>query len=234
MTTETLAPERAATRDAVPFGGYAAVVGAAALAACNGLTNWVLSQQTYETTADMLEMIAANRTVMLVADALGLLAAILLVPGIWAVTQQLRQRTPVLAGIGGWLAASGYVAFMVLVVEGQVAMAVVDSGGDPSTYVDALDNHTSIVQLMVYVVFGIGGLLGPLVLGVAMLRQRDVYPAWAGAALVASPLVRMGGLALGVHVLPAVASLLMAAAFAVVLLRRAAPAPAADAGSPGA
>ena len=220
MTTETLTPERATTRDAVPLGAFAAVAGAVVLAACNALTNWVLSQQTFETSDDLLEMIDANRSVMLVADALGLLAAILLVPGIWAVTQRLRQRTPVLAGIGGWLAASGYVAFLVLVVEGQVAMAVVDSGGDRSTYVDAMDNHGSLVQLMIYVVFGIGGLLGPLVLGVAMLRQRDTYATWAGAALVASPVVRMGGLALGVHVLPAVASLMMAVAFAVVLLRR--------------
>ncbi|RYB96707.1 hypothetical protein EUA06_03870 [Nocardioides glacieisoli] len=220
MTTETLAPAPVAARDTVPFGASAAIGGALALAACNALTNWVLSQQTYETTDDMLEMIAANRTVMLVADGLGFLAALLLVPGIWAVTQVLRERTPVLAGIGGWLAASGYVGFMVLVIEGQVALAVVEAGGDPGTYVDAMDNHGSLVQLAIYVVFGIGGLLGPLVLGIAMLRQRDHYPAWAGIALVLSPVVRMGGLALGIHVMPAVASLLMALAFAVVMLRR--------------
>lgn len=223
MTTETtspIAPERTLIRDAVPFGAFAAVVGSVVLAACNALTNWVLSQQTYETTDDLLEMIAANRAVMAVADGLGLLAALLLVPGIWAVTQQLRQRAPVLAGIGGWLAASGYVGFMVLVIEGQVATAIVETGGNPSTYVDAMDNHTTLVQLAIYVVFGVGGLLGPLVLGVAMLRQRDTYPVWAGVALVVSPVVRMGGLALGIHVMPALASLLMAAAFAVVMLRR--------------
>lgn len=223
MTTETtspIAPERTLIRDAVPLGAFAAVVGSVVLAACNGLTNWVLSQQTYETTDDLLEMIAANRAVMAVADGLGLLAALLLVPGIWAVTQQLRQRAPVLAGIGGWLGASGYVGFMVLVIEGQVATAIVETGGNPSTYVDAMDNHTTLVQLAIYVVFGVGGLLGPLVLGVAMLRQRDTYPVWAGVALVVSPVVRMGGLALGIHVMPALASLLMAAAFAVVMLHR--------------
>lgn len=220
MTTETLAPERSLTRDAVPLGAFAAVGGAVALAACNALTNWVLSQQTYETTDDLLEIIAAHRTVLAAADGLGLVAALLLVPGIWAVTQQLRQRTPVIAGIGGWLAASGYVGFMVLVIEGQVATAVVEAGGNPATYVDAMDNHTTLVQLAIYVVFGIGGLLGPLVLGIAMLRQRDTCPTWAGVALVASPVVRMGGLALGLHALPAVASLMMAAAFAAVVLRR--------------
>lgn len=74
--------------------------------------------------------------------------------------------------------------------------------------------------MMVYAVFGIGGLLGPLVLGVAMLRQRDAYPLWAGLALAASPVVRMGSLALAIHALPAIASLMMAVAFAVVVRRR--------------
>lgn len=223
MTTDTTLstpPERTETRGSVPFGGAAAVVGAVALAGANALFNWVQAQETYETTADYLAMIEGHRTVWLWGDALGLLAALLLVPGIWAVSHRLRRRTPVLAGIGGWLAASGYVGFMVLVVEGQIAMAVVDSGGDPATYVDAIDNHAGVVQMMVYAVFGIGGLLGPLVLGVAMMRQRDAYPLWAGLALAASPVVRMGGLALAIHALPAVASLMMAVAFAVVVRRR--------------
>lgn len=53
-----------------------------------------------------------------------------------------------------------------------------------------------------------------------MLRQRDAYPLWAGLALAASPVVRMGGLALAIHALPAIASLMMAVAFAVVVRRR--------------
>lgn len=220
MTTDTLAPEPVATRDAVPLGAVAAVGGAVVLAACNAITNWVLSQETYETSADLLAMIEEHRELMLLADGLGLLAAILLVPGAWAVAHVLRGRSPVLGAIGGWLTSAGYVAFMVLVVEGQVAMAVVDSGGDRATYVDAMDNHTTLVQLAVYVVFGIGGLLGPLVLGIAMLRQRDTYPVWAGLALLVSPAVRMGGLALGIHAMPALASLLMAVAFATVVVRR--------------
>lgn len=167
-----------------------------------------------------MQIIAAHRTAAVVSDGLMLLAVILLVPGIWAVAHRLRERSPIIAGLGGWLTASGYVASLILAIEGQVMLAVVDSGGNPATYIDAADNHTTPVQLLTYVVFGIGGLLGPLVLGIAMLRQRDVYPIWAGAALVASPVVRMGGLALGLHALPSVASLLMGLAFAVVMLRR--------------
>lgn len=223
MPTETT-PAPASTHptlpDAVPLGASAAISGCVLLALVNGLANWMLTQETYETTADYLEIIEAHRTVAVASDGLALLAALLLVPGIWAVAYRLRERSPVLAGIGGWLAGSGYVAFMVLVIEGQVAMAVVDSGGDPSTFIDAADNHTTSVQLVTYVVFGIGGLLGPTVLGIAMLRQRDAYPWWAGAALVASPVVRMGGLTVGLHVLPSVASLMMGLAFAVVMLRR--------------
>ncbi|WP_431844067.1 hypothetical protein [Calidifontibacter indicus] len=223
MTTETTpasAPARPPIRDAVPFATFAAVGGCVVLALVNGLANWMLTQETLETTADYLKIIDAHRTVALVSDGLGLLAVILLVPGIWAVAHRLRERSPIIAGLGGWLAASGYVAFMVLVIEGQIMMAVVDSGGDPATYIDAADNHTTFVQLLIYFVFGIGGLVGPLLLGVAMLRQRDRYPVWAGAALIASPVVRIGGLALGLHMLPSVASLMMGLAFAMVMLRR--------------
>lgn len=220
MSTSTEAPERVTPRDAVPGAAVAAVGGALVLALCNGLSNWVLSRGEYQTTEDYLGLVADERSVMLVADAAGLLAALLLVPGCWAVAHRLRAASPVLAGVGGWLSASGYVCFMVLVVEGQVALAVIDSGGDPATYLDALDNHTTVVQLAIYVVFGIGGLLGPLVLGIAALRQRDSYPAWAGVSLVASPLVRMVGLVLGLHALPSVASLMLAAGFGAVLLGR--------------
>ncbi|WP_193607205.1 hypothetical protein [Nocardioides lijunqiniae] len=219
-TTPASALARPTIRDAVPLATFAAIGGSVVLALVNGLANWMLTQETYETTADYLEILDAHRTVALVSDGLGLLAAILLVPGIWAVAYRLRERSPIVAGLGGWLAASGYVAFMVLVIEGQVMMAVVDSGGDPATYIDAADNHTTSVQLLTYVVFGIGGLLGPLVLGIALLQQRDIYPVWAGAALIASPVVRMGGLALGLHMLPSIASLMMGLAFAVVMLRR--------------
>lgn len=220
MTTTTRAPERTTTRTAPPGAAHAAVIGALLLAACNAVSGWVLSRGEYLTTEDFLGLVDAHRTPALVADGTGLIAALLLVPGAWAVAQRLADRSPVLAGIGGWLTSSGYVAFMVLVIEGQVALALLESGGDLSTYVDAMDNHGTVVQLMIYVTFGVGALIGPIVLGVAMLRQRDAYPVWAALALLLSPVVRMGGLVLGLWIAPPVASLMLAVGFAVVLFSR--------------
>lgn len=223
MTTETtqqLAPEHAPVRDAIPFGGVAAIIGALALAVGNSMISWVISRGDYTTTQDYLELVDAHRTLMLVGDGAALVAAVFLVPGIWAVTHRLRERTPVIAGIGGWLAASGYVAAMVLVVESQIGMAVIATGGDTSAYVEAIDERTTITMTLVYMVFGIGALLGPTILGIAMLRQRATYPVWAGIALLLSEPVRAAGLGLGIWVLPAVGSALMAAAFAVVMFRR--------------
>lgn len=220
MATSTEAPERVVLRDPIPGAALAAVGGALLLALCNALSSWVLSRDDLQTTRDYLTLVDEHRTLMLVADGAGLLAAVLLVPGVWAVAHRLREHTPVLGTIGGWLTSAGYVSFMVLVVEGQIALAVIDAGGDPGTYVDAMDNHGTLVQLAIYVVFGVGALLGPVVLGVAMLRQRDSCPTWAGITMVLSAPVRMTGLVAGVFFLPAVASLMLAVAFAVVLGRR--------------
>ncbi|GAB3991708.1 hypothetical protein [Nocardioides marmoraquaticus] len=67
--------------------------------------------------------------------------------------------------------------------------------------------------IAMYAVFGLGALGGGLVLGIAMLRQRDLVPAWAGWALVASEPVRILGLVLGLPPGPPLASLLIAIAF---------------------
>lgn len=218
--TALSAPERSSSRALLPGGRYAAVLGAGLLAVCNAITSWVLSRGDLETTADYIALADAHRSLVLVADGLGLFAALLLVPGIWAVAQRLGEATPKLAAVGGWLAASGYVACLVLVVESQIGLAIAATGGDASTYVDAVDNHGSVVQLMIYFIFGLGGLFGPMVLGAAMLRQRQNYPTWAGLVLLLSPLVRMAGLATGVFFLPAVASVMLAVGFGCVFWAR--------------
>lgn len=197
----------------VPGGAVAAVVGALALAACNAVVAYTPGQGDIESTADLLEVARAQELWFEIGIGLGLLASLLLVPGVWAITTMLAPRARWLSAAGGWLMGSGYVFSTVLSIEAMMMLAVVRAGGDPGVFVSALDSHTPVTALVTYVVFGLGALVGTLLLGVAALRQRDAVPAWAGWALVASPFVRMAGLVLGLSFGPPVASLLIAAGF---------------------
>lgn len=209
-TTDDPAP------DAVPWGLPAAVGGALALAVCNALVGYTPGQQDIGSTADLVRVVEGHQLLTEAVVATGLLAVALLVPGIWAVTAVLRRRAPRLAGLGGWAMATGYVFSIALSVESSVALAVARSGGDPAPYAEAMDSHLPVTSIALYAVFGLGALGGGLLLGAAMLRQRDAVPVWAGAALVASEPVRVLGLVLGLPWGPPLASLLIAAAFAGV------------------
>lgn len=200
----------------VPGTWVAAVGGACALAATNALV--ALTWTDVEDSADIVRLAADDPGAFEAQILLSLLTAALLVPGIWAIAARLAARAPVWAALGGWLMGTGYVFSLVLAVESSVLLAVADSGGDPGTVVDALDNHTPLVSLVVYIVFGVGGLLGPILLGVAMLRQAKAVPIWAGITLILSPFVRMGGLVAGISIAPSVASAMIAAAFAATLI----------------
>lgn len=197
----------------VPGAGVAAVGGALALAATNAFVAFTPGYDEAADTGEVLEVMTEHPALIQVGSAVSLLAAALLVPGIWAVASRLAPRTPRLAAVGGWLMATGYVFFVALPVESLVATSVAAAGGDPAAYVEGVDQHMTVVAIAMYATFGLGALVGGLVLGIAMLRQRDVVPAWAGWALVASEPVRVAGLLLGVPVGPSLASLLMAAAF---------------------
>lgn len=208
----------------LPGAMVAAIGGPLALAVTNALVGFGPVYRDAESTSDLVAAIGSNQGLVQAEIMIGLLATALIVPGIWAVTQILSVRTPVLATIGGWLMGTGYVFSMVLSTETATALAVAVSGSDPAGFADAMDNHTPLAMTIVYVVFGLGALLGVLLLGVAMLRQRSTVPAWAGWALVASAPVRVLGLVLGLAVGPPLASVLILIGFAGLLIahRRAA------------
>ncbi|KGN37284.1 hypothetical protein N803_14705 [Knoellia subterranea KCTC 19937] len=177
-------------------------------------------QSDVEETVDIIRVAGENPTMFQVSSAIGFVAAALLVPGIWTVATTLRPRTPWLASVGGWMMATGYIMFCVLGIESLINLAVAQ-GGDPVSFATAIDEHTSPVMFAVYFVFGLGALGGGLILGIAMLRQRDAVPAWAGWAMIVSEPVRVIGLLTGLSVVgPPLASVLIAVGFAGVLLRR--------------
>lgn len=200
----------------VPGAWIAAVGGALALAATNTVV--ALTWNDVESTADVVQLAADNPGAFQAEIGLGLLTAALLVPGIWAIAARLARRSPVFAALGGWFLGTGYVFGLVLSIESTVLLAVAQSGGDPATVVDALDNHTPVTSLATYVVFGLGALIGSIIIGVAMLRQKGALPVWVGVLMIASPVVRMAGLIAGISFAPTIASLMIAAAFAATLV----------------
>lgn len=207
-----------ATRTAIPGGLVAAVGGPLALAISNACFAYLTRDGHAEDTGAYLDLVGAHQGLVEVGAAFGLLACLLLVPAIWAVAARLRDRVPRLASTGAWLMASGYVLAVALSVETLIALSVARSGTSSGGFAAAVDQHTSAVGTAMYVVFGVGALLGGLVLGVAMIRH-DSVPLWCGAALIASEPVRVVGLVSGFDLLTAVASLLILAAFLGTLRR---------------
>lgn len=204
----------------VPGATVAAVGGALVLAICNALVNFTPGWAQATTTETMVEVARNNPGLTEAIIATGLLAIALLVPGIWAVAARLAPRTPVLAAIGGWVMATGYVFGLVLSTDTLQRLLVARSSLDLAEYGAEMDAQTSWLTIVIYTVFGFGALAGAVVLAIGMLRQRGACPLWAGWLLLAAEPVRMVGLIFGIPVGPPLASLLIAAAFAGLLLRR--------------
>ncbi|WP_181779078.1 hypothetical protein [Pseudonocardia pini] len=197
----------------LPGGAVAAISGALVLTVCNVLSGLYPATGS---SADLAAWFGANPGLTEATAATGLVAALLLVPGIWAVAQRLHG---VLAATGAWLAGSGYLLSTVLSFEALTTLSILSAGADPGLLGAASDEHGSTTALAVYVVFGLGALIGTVLLGVAMLRQRSTVPAWAGWAMIASAPVRMIGLLTGLTLVgPPLASLLLAVGFAGVLI----------------
>ncbi|SDG14778.1 hypothetical protein [Pseudonocardia oroxyli] len=212
--SSTIAPTTSsASVTPLPGGAAAAIGGALLLAVCNVLS--ALAPQT-GTTRDTIAWFGENPGLAEAVSATGLLAALLLVPGIWAAVQRLRG---VVAGVGGWLMGSGYLLSTVLSFETLTVSAILAAGGDPGLLAVASDAHAPTTAFAVYVLFGLGALVGTLLLGIAMLRSG--VPSWAGWAMIASVPVRMIGLLTGLTLVgPPLASLLIAVGFAGVFVAR--------------
>lgn len=217
----TLTPARTSQTDRtwmVPGALIAGIGGALLLAACNALVNFTPGWIEADSTAELVTVAGDHPLLCEVIVIIGVLSAILLIPGIWAVAARLAPRAPRLAAVGGWLMASGYVCAFILHTDTVTSLLVAGSDLDPAAYGEAIDGQLLLSQTAIYALFGLGTLLGGVVLAIAMLRQRGHVPAWAGWLLLASEPVRVAGLLLGIPLGPPIASLLIVGAFAAVLL----------------
>jgi hypothetical protein len=203
----------------VPGAAVAGIGGPLVLAVCNALVNFTPGWAEAMTTEEMVEVMGQSVGISEAIVVTGLLAVALIVPGIWAVAARLAPGAPVLAAIGGWMMATGYVFATVLSFDSLQRLLVAQSGLDVHEYGAAMDAQSSWIVIAVFTIFGFGALLGGIVLAVAMLRQRAQVPLWAGIVMLLSEPVRIAGLALGIPVGPPLASILIAVAFGAVILR---------------
>jgi hypothetical protein len=202
----------------------AGIGGPLVLAICNALVNFTPGWAQAATTEEMVEVSRAHAGLTQAIVATGLLAIALIVPGVWAVAARLAPRTPVLAGIGAWAMATGYVFGLALSTDTLQRLLVSQSGLDVSEYGAEMDAQVSWLNIVIFSVFGFGALVGAVILAIAIIRQHGAFPAWAGWLLLAAEPIRIAGLSLGLPFGPPLASVLITAAFAGVLLRRSRPA----------
>ncbi len=190
------------------------------VAVCNALVNFTPGWRRAESTADGVKATIALPVLAEFIIGTGIVAALLIVPGIWAVAARLAPRPPVLAAIGGWMMATGYSCALVLSTFSLTEQKIALSGLDPEKFGEAFDAQWLMGQIMIGAILGLGALGGGIVLGIAILRRRGGVPKWAGWLLLAAEPVRMAVVGLGTPIGPPLASLLILAAFAGVLAIR--------------
>lgn len=195
MTTiDSVAPARdLTTRSPIPGGLLAAVAGPAALIASNVCFAILTMDGHAEDGEDYLRLVGERPVLVETGAALGLLACLFIVPAVWAVAARLRPQRPRLANTGAWLMASGYVMGVAMSVEALVVVSISRASGDPGIFIDASDRHLTFTSMAMYGIFGLGALLGGVVLGVAMLRcPRPTYQHRGGTPGSASALGEYG------------------------------------------
>lgn len=116
---------------------------------------------------------------------IGLFALVVFLPfGTLGMTIVAMRRAPLLASIGGFLALVGFIAYGMIVVWQEELMyhSSLLGGGQQFT---ALYNQINADPAMnvLLLVFIIGHLIGPMLLGIALGRAHQI-PAWATWALI--------------------------------------------------
>ena len=156
ISTTTSAAVQATTPRAwlVPGAMIAGIGGPLVLAVCNTLVNFTPDWRRAESTADGVNATIAHPVLAEFIIGTGIVAVLLIVPGIWAVAARLAPRTPVLAAIGGWMMATGYICALVLSTSSLTEQKIALSGLDPESFGKAFDAQWPMGQIMIGAIFG--------------------------------------------------------------------------------
>ena len=116
-----------------------------------------------------------------------LLASYLLPISLLVMAWLANRRSPWLASVGGLLTALGFVPLALFVGQDSLYYDIARLGSSPALVDLAVRfNHDGIMNFY-NLVFGLGTVLGPTVIGVALWRSRAV-PAWAALCVALSRL----------------------------------------------
>lgn len=143
-----------------------------------------LTNPVAETSAERLRAATEQATATEVSILLGTAGILLLIPGLAGLARALRVRSPRLAGSGVAITLAGFVCllanFGVSAVYLELAKAHVGSTASIAL-IDRMESN-SLAFGIVFAIFLLGHLIGPILLGIALARTRFV-PLWAAILL---------------------------------------------------
>jgi hypothetical protein len=149
------------------------------------------------TGAHALALFGAHPQQLRLIASLGMLACLLLVPGLLAAMKVLRRDAARLSLVAGVLMIAGYICYLPILSSNFFVLAMVQRGGPMADYAAVIDRGSADPGgLWVFILFGLGNLIGTILLGIALLRS-SVVPRWAGWAVMAWPPLHIAGLVLG-------------------------------------
>ena len=192
------------------------------LLACN--TGWAMAQAdgaSDGTGADSLAAAAAHPGLLHNVVLFGMIGALLMIPAALGAARIAGAGR--LSFIGGTLVAAGYVCYLAVLMSDLTTLAMVRVGGPPAEFARVLDTRQEFAAgTWVFLLFVLGNIVGTFLLGLALWRSRAV-PRWAGAAIMAWPLLHIAGLVAGVELFEVAGAIVQGIGFAAVgvrLLRR--------------
>ena len=98
-----------------------------------------------------------------------------------------NRRAPLLASVGAFIALLGFLPLALYVGQDSLYYDIGRSGSNPQLAAFAQRWNTDGIMSFYGIVFGLGTVLGPTMIGIALLRTRAI-PAWAAVCLISSRL----------------------------------------------
>ncbi|MFJ2032429.1 hypothetical protein [Streptosporangium sp. NPDC087985] len=188
--------------------------------AANGAYAWATRAGGDDSTgAGALALAAAHPGLDRFATVAAMLASLLMVPAVLGVTRLLAGRSPRLGAIGAALTGAGYICYFGINCSGFITVAMAEHAGPTADYAAVLDSSQSDPSVLwVFLLFVLGNLVGTLLLGLALLRSHAI-PLWAGAMVIAWPVLHVTGLIAGSEWFEVTGAVLQAVGLAVAGLR---------------
>ncbi|WP_067172542.1 hypothetical protein [Microtetraspora niveoalba] len=186
----------------------------------NGAYAWATRAGGGDSTgAEALALAAAHPALNRLSAVAAMLGSLLMVPAVLGVRRLVADRSRKLGFAGAVLTGAGYICYFGIAFSGNVAVAMAEHPGPAAEYAAVLDSSQSDPStLWVFLLFVLGNMVGTLLLALALLRSRAV-PFWAGAAVVAWPVLHVIGLVAGSEWFEVAGAVLEGVGFAVVGLR---------------